>query len=80
MSSQPTNYRQFWHYYLREHSRILTRRIHYFGTGLAIIGIIMAVADWNGWYLLAAAVRHQDGRLSVSAPVEVICTPLCAGA
>lgn len=56
MSSQPTNYRQFWPYYLREHSRILTRRIHYFGTGLAIIGIVMAVADWNGWYLLAAAV------------------------
>jgi len=56
MSSQPTNYRQFWPYYLREHSRILTRRIHYFGTGLAVIGIIMAVASWDAWYLLGAAV------------------------
>ncbi|MEO1271905.1 MAG: hypothetical protein AAFX99_27740 [Myxococcota bacterium] len=31
-------------------------------------------------YWLAAAIRHPDGQLSVSEPIEVICTPLCAGA
>lgn len=56
MSSQPTNYRQFWPYYLREHSRILTRRIHYAGTGVAVVGIIATIATGNLWFLLAAAI------------------------
>ncbi|MBH24100.1 MAG: hypothetical protein CMH57_06545 [Myxococcales bacterium] len=66
------------------------------GEVLAHLGVVTAEPSGAAWsaqvrapgprrageesYLLAAAVRHQDGRLSVSAPVEVICTPLCAGA
>ena len=49
-----STYRQFWPHYLREHSKPLTRTIHYFGTALAIAMLGAAAILVNGWLLLAA--------------------------
>jgi hypothetical protein len=44
---------QFWHFYLREHSRPQTRAFHYAGTSLVVLIAIAAVATGT-WWLLAA--------------------------
>jgi hypothetical protein len=49
-----STYRQFWPYYLREHAKPQTRRLHFFGTALALIALGTAAASGNGWFLAAA--------------------------
>ncbi|MBH1945275.1 DUF962 domain-containing protein [Erythrobacter sp. YJ-T3-07] len=44
---------EFWPFYLREHSRPATRRLHYVGTGLVIALAVVALASGN-WLLLLA--------------------------
>lgn len=56
MSTQPTNYHQFWPYYLNEHAKPRTRAIHYAGSTLAIAFLVAALATFNPWYLLGAAL------------------------
>ena len=46
-----TTFAEFWPFYLREHSRPATRRLHYVGTGLVI-----ALGSRNWWLLLALPV------------------------
>jgi len=54
-STQPiAAYRDFWPYYLREHANPRTRRIHFFGTGLAMLALFGALVTLNPWLLLAA--------------------------
>ncbi|MDE0702222.1 MAG: DUF962 domain-containing protein [Rhodospirillaceae bacterium] len=48
-------YREFWPFYLGEHRKPLTRRLHYFGTSLGIAAVIVALVTQT-WWLLAAAV------------------------
>lgn len=55
MSERLKTYRQFWPYYLREHSRPVTRALHYVGSTLAILLVIALVITANFW-LLAGAV------------------------
>lgn len=55
MSTQPTNYHQFWLYYLNEHAKPRTRTIHYVGSTVAIVFIVAALSTFNPWYLLGAA-------------------------
>ncbi|HUO94577.1 MAG TPA: DUF962 domain-containing protein [Rhizomicrobium sp.] len=47
-----TTYRDFWPYYLQEHSKVGTRAIHYFGTGLAIASLLAAIVTGNPWLLV----------------------------
>ena len=49
-----STYRQFWPYYLREHSHPLTRALHYFGTGLAVFTLGAFALTANDWLLVAA--------------------------
>ena len=49
-----TTYRQFWPYYLREHAKPPTRRLHFFGTALALIALGTSAVLGNGWLLIAA--------------------------
>ena len=56
MSQHPTTYHQFWPYYLNEHALPKTRAIHYMGTTLGILFFVAALATFNPWYLLGAAV------------------------
>jgi len=45
-------YREFWPYYLREHADPRTRTIHFFGTGLATVLLVAALATRQYWLLV----------------------------
>ena len=49
-------YRQFWPYYLREHSKTETRAIHYLGTAIASLAVALFAATGNFWYVPLALV------------------------
>jgi len=51
-----TTFSEFWPFYLREHSRPKTRRLHYVGTAIVIILAVATVATQNWWLLLALPV------------------------
>lgn len=44
MTDAINSYRDFWPYYLREHSRSRTRAIHFFGTGLSTALLVSGLA------------------------------------
>jgi hypothetical protein len=48
-------YREFWPFYLHEHTKPGTRYLHYFGTSLGIALAVVAVAT-QIWWLLAVAL------------------------
>lgn len=50
--SRYSRFREFWPHYLRQHSRPVTRRLHYAGTGLVLACAIAALA-MRDWRLLA---------------------------
>ncbi len=45
-------YAEFWHVYLRAHTKPLTRALHYFGTTLGLLALLAATQDWR--FLIAA--------------------------
>ena len=49
-------FREFWPFYLREHSRPETRRLHYVGTAIVIVLALATVATQNWCLLLALPV------------------------
>ena len=44
--SDPQNYAEFWDYYVREHSKPLTRLLHFIGTSLGLM--LLAWSLWSG--------------------------------
>jgi len=52
MSARITRYAEFWPYYLREHARPATRRLHYAGTALTFVFLALAIA-WGNWWWVA---------------------------
>ena len=55
-ASRITTYAEFWPYYLGEHRLPRTRILHFFGTGLAIVVLVGAIAMQAWWFLLAAVI------------------------
>ena len=49
------SYAEFWPFYLGEHRKANTRRLHYFGTALALAAVIAALASGIWWLLAVAA-------------------------
>jgi hypothetical protein len=51
MARTISTYRDFWPYYLREHAKPETRRLHYIGTALTFAFLALAIV-WGGWWWL----------------------------
>ena len=51
-----SNFRDFWPYYLSEHSRHETRLIHIAGTGLSLGLLTLFILFGHWWYLLSAVL------------------------
>lgn len=52
MAGTIKTYREFWPYYLEEHSRPVTRGLHYAGTTLVFVALAAAIWTRNWWLLL----------------------------
>jgi hypothetical protein len=50
------SFEQFWPYYVREHSRKATRRLHFIGTGAAIAALAVGVLTRRGGLIALAPV------------------------
>lgn len=55
MTQRITRYSEFWPFYLREHSRPLTRALHYAGSGIAILCLLIGVLG-ESWAFAAAPI------------------------
>lgn len=49
-------YREFWPFYLEEHSKPLTRTLHYIGSTLVFVALAAALWTQNWWLLLLMPV------------------------
>jgi hypothetical protein len=50
------SYREFWPFYVAEHRRPATRRLHFIGTTATLLCVVAAVVTGESWLLLAALV------------------------
>ena len=50
-------YDEFWLRYLRAHSRVNTRILHYVGSLCAIVALALGVVDWR-WIIAAPVVGY----------------------
>ena len=48
MMTDPTNYAEFWDFYVQEHSKPLTRLLHFIGTtlGVSLLAWFIATGRW----------------------------------
>lgn len=53
MTTEPKTYSEFWDFYVSEHSRPLTRVLHFAGTAIGIILLVFFIARGQ-WYLFPA--------------------------
>ncbi len=56
MSKKIQTYAGFWPYYLREHSSPVCRALHYIGTTLALISVILLIITLTPYYLFMALI------------------------
>ncbi|MCF8466455.1 MAG: DUF962 domain-containing protein [Sneathiella sp.] len=56
MASKITTYAEFWPYYLREHSNINARRLHFLGTTLAILSLALLIVLQMPAFIFVALV------------------------
>jgi len=56
MSAQYASFRDFYPYYLSEHSNLVCRRLHYLGSTLALVFFVTALVTRSPWWVLVAFV------------------------
>ncbi|MCA6074931.1 DUF962 domain-containing protein [Fulvivirga sedimenti] len=56
MEDRFNSFREFYPYYLTEHTHTTSRILHFTGTLLVFVLLIMAIYYGNGWLLLAIPV------------------------
>jgi len=49
-----TTFREFYPFYLSEHRNVACRRLHFIGSSLVIILVMVAITTRNPWWLLGA--------------------------
>ena len=54
MSQSFRSFREFYPYYLGEHSNVVCRRLHYAGSTCALVFLALALLRGNPWWLLGA--------------------------
>ncbi|WP_274361618.1 DUF962 domain-containing protein [Paenibacillus thermotolerans] len=55
---QFNSFEQFWPYYLQQHSKPLTRILHFIGTDFVFVAIILAIVLHPAYILLAPVVAY----------------------
>jgi len=50
-------YNEFWLRYLRAHSSPYTRALHYTGSTLAVLALLLAINDWR-WLIAAPLIGY----------------------
>lgn len=48
------SFRDFYPYYLSEHTNVVCRRLHFVGSWVALVFVGLAVGTLNAWWLLGA--------------------------
>ena len=51
-----SRFTDFYPFYLSEHANRASRRLHFAGTSVALLLLLLAIATLNPWWLLAALV------------------------
>src|SRR5688500_4980138 len=54
MSSRFASFRDFYPFYLAAHSDRTCRRLHFVGTSIVVVFLVLAIATLNAWWLLGA--------------------------
>ncbi len=60
MAERSRSYADFWPRYLRDHSKPLTRALHYVGTGIGLIALLAALL-FGDWWLVPLALLFGYG-------------------
>ena len=50
------SFEEFWPYYVGEHSKPITRNLHFFGTHLGLLNLVVAIAFLQPLYILSGLV------------------------
>jgi hypothetical protein len=48
--NEPDSYAEFWDFYVSEHSKPITRRLHFAGTGLGIVMLVWLIGRGTWYY------------------------------
>ncbi len=54
--SRFSSFREFYPFYLQEHSNRTSRRLHFIGSCGVVVLVVLAVRELNPWWLLGALV------------------------
>ena len=50
----PHSFRDFYPHYLAEHANRVSRRLHFIGTSLSLVFVLLAILTGSAWWILAA--------------------------